>query len=263
MPRLTPPLLDIHDLRVCVDGKEVVAGVDLVVAPGEVHAIMGPNGSGKSSFANALMGHPRYRVTTGTVRFRGQDLLAMSSDQRAQAGLFLAFQYPKEIAGVSVRDFLFAALRARQGTGKRISPVQFRTLLTQTMDTLKIAPALMDRSLNKGFSGGEKKKAEILQLLVLWPTLALLDETDSGLDVDALKLVAAGVNTLRGPAFSAIVVTHYARILAHLKPDRVHVMVHGRIVESGGPSLARTLEREGYRAYTTAFRATGVPSKEV
>lgn len=246
-------LLTVTGLHVSVEKKDVVSGIALEVKPGEIHAIMGPNGSGKSSFVHALMGHPSYEVTGGKVQFQKKDLLKLAPHERAQAGLFLAFQYPKEIAGVSLRSFLFAAQSAqRLARGeKRISPVQFAKTLTAEMSALHMDPAFAERSVNKGFSGGEKKKAEILQLLMLSPSLALLDETDSGLDVDALKIVAEGVNRMRerSPEFSAIVVTHYARILDYLKPDHVHVMIRGNIVESGGAELALRLEKEGYAKY--------------
>jgi Fe-S cluster assembly ATP-binding protein len=238
------------NLHVSVGGAEVVRGIDLRIGPGEVHAIMGPNGSGKSSLVNALMGHPSYEITQGSVQWRGQDLLAMQPHERSQAGLFLAFQYPKEIAGVSLRSFLFAAYKAHPGFA-HLSVLQFQELLARHMQQLNMDPAFAERSLNQGFSGGEKKKAEILQLLLLQPQLALLDETDSGLDVDALKIVADGVNAMRAQhtEFSALIVTHYARILDHITPDHVHVMVKGTIRESGGPQLAKRLEREGYAKY--------------
>lgn len=251
------PLLSIDDLRVCVEGKEIIHGINLTTNEGEVHAIMGPNGSGKSTLVNALMGHPRYAVTSGSVVFQGNDLLAMAPHERARAGLFLAFQYPKEIAGVTLRSFLFAAYKAqmseRDPKGKITSPIKFKALLEETMKILKMDPAFMERSLNQGFSGGEKKKAEILQMHVLQPVLALLDETDSGLDVDALRTVGEGVKAMRTGKFSALIVTHYARILEYVKPDRVHVMVRGEIVESGGAELARTLENEGYAKYGIAL----------
>ena len=243
-------LLTIHDLHVFVDTKEVVSGVDLIVKPGEIHAIMGPNGSGKSSFVNALMGNPRYTITQGSARFLDRDLLAMEPHERAQAGLFLAFQYPKEIAGVSLRSFLYAALSSQLSAGrakaKKPSSISFKKILEEAMETLHMDPAFAERSLNQGFSGGEKKKAEILQMKILEPRLALLDETDSGLDIDALRIVAGGVNAMRSKDFSAVIVTHYARLLDYVKPDHVHVMVGGRIVENGGPQLAQRLEKEGY-----------------
>ncbi len=253
MPRKTSPLLQITDLHAFVDGKEILKGVDLEVKPGEIHAIMGPNGSGKSTLVSTLMGHPKYAVTGGSASFKGENLLSLEADARARKGLFLAFQYPKEIAGVSLRNFLFAAyeaqMAARDPTHKRMSPIKFRKMLEEAMRSLKMDPLFADRFLNQGFSGGEKKKAEILQMHILKPSLALLDETDSGLDVDALRIVAEGVNTQRSKTFSAVIVTHYARILEYIEPDYVHVMVGGRIVESGGSDLAHTLEKGGYEKY--------------
>lgn len=244
-------ILAISDLHISVEGTEIVKGLNLVMNEGEVHAIMGPNGSGKSTLVNALMGHPKYDITAGSVLFKGKDLLAMEPHERAQSGLFLAFQYPKEIAGVTLRSFLLAAHRAHveKNGGERMSPLQFKAHLEGKMKTLQMDPAFADRFINQGFSGGEKKKAEILQMAMLQPSLALMDETDSGLDVDALKIVSGGVNALRSPSFSALIVTHYARILDYIAPDRVHVMVRGNIVESGGAEFAKKLEKEGYAAY--------------
>ena len=254
MPKKSPVgLLQIDDLRVSVNRTPIVRGVSLTIGAGEVHAIMGPNGSGKSTLVSTLMGHPAYVVDGGTARLAGQDLLIMSADERARAGLFLAFQYPKEIAGVSLRSFLFAATQAqrsaRDPAHRKLSPVKFAAELKVMMAELGMDPAFAERAVNKGFSGGEKKKAEVLQMKILKPRIALLDETDSGLDVDALKIVGEGVEELRGPDFSAIVVTHYARLLQYIKPDRVHVMIRGQIVESGGPDLAEELERGGYAKY--------------
>jgi Fe-S cluster assembly ATP-binding protein len=268
-------LLSITDLHVTVAETEIVRGLSLTINEGEVHAIMGPNGSGKSTLVNALMGHPSYTITSGSVSFRGKNLLAMEPHERAQAGLFLAFQYPKEIAGVTLRSFLLAAHRAHAATDPsltRLSPIQFQKVLEATMKELKMDPAFAERFLNQGFSGGEKKKAEILQMSILHPRLSLLDETDSGLDVDALKIVAEGVNKLREvrnqktegsavfsllpSAFSALIVTHYARILDYITPDRVHVMVKGTIVESGGAEFAKQLEKEGYEKYGVRDEST-------
>lgn len=244
-------ILSIDGLRVEVEGKEVVKGLSLEVPAGEVHAIMGPNGSGKSSLVNALMGHPKYAVTGGAVTFDGKNLLEMEPHERAAAGLFLAFQYPREIAGVTLRSFLYAAhqAQAKARGEKAMTVLQFKDVLAERMKALHMDPAFAERSLNQGFSGGEKKKAEVLQMDILRPRFALLDETDSGLDVDALRIVAEGVKALRSPGFSALVVTHYARILHHLSPDRVHVMVNGVIVESGGAELATKLEADGYAAF--------------
>lgn len=247
---LMTPLLSITDLHVSVEEKPIVRGLNLTMNEGEVHAIMGPNGSGKSTLVNALMGHPKYQITSGSVQFKGKDLLAMEVHERSQAGLFLAFQYPKEIAGVTLRSFLLAAHRAHAAVDpnlKRLSPLQFQDHLTTLMKGLHMDPAFAERFINKGFSGGEKKKAEILQMAVLNPALALMDETDSGLDVDALKIVCEGVNVLRKQStFSVLIVTHYARILEYIMPDKVHVMVDGKIVQSGGPEFAKQLEKEGY-----------------
>lgn len=249
-------LLSITNLHVSVEDKPIVRGLNLTMNEGEVHAIMGPNGSGKSTLVNALMGHPKYQITSGSVQFKGQDLLAMEVHERSQAGLFLAFQYPKEIAGVTLRSFLLAAHRAHAEHNpalQRLSPLQFQDHLTTLMKGLHMDPAFAERFINKGFSGGEKKKAEILQMAVLNPALALMDETDSGLDVDALKIVCEGVNKLRErevmsheSPFSALIVTHYARILDYITPDVVHVMVNGQIVQSGGAEFAKQLEKEGY-----------------
>ncbi len=244
-------LLSIVGLRIEVEGKEVVKGLSLDVPQGEVHAIMGPNGSGKSSLVNALMGHPKYVVTAGEVTFDGKNLLEMAPHERAAAGLFLAFQYPREIAGVTLRSFLYAAhqAQAKARGEKAMTVLQFKDALEARMKALQMDTAFAERSLNQGFSGGEKKKAEVLQMDMLRPRFALLDETDSGLDVDALRIVAEGVKALRSPDFSALVVTHYARILHYLSPDRVHVMVNGVIVQSGGAELATRLEADGYAAF--------------
>ncbi|NLG06833.1 Fe-S cluster assembly ATPase SufC [Candidatus Peribacteria bacterium] len=247
------PLLSIQNLNVSIGTKEVVQGVSLTIQKGEVHAIMGPNGSGKSTLANALMGHPAYTITQGTAEFCGKNLLAMEPHERAQTGLFLAFQYPRSVAGVSLRSFLFRAYNAqmakRNPEKKQKSPIRFQKLLQEKMRELRMDPALAERPLNEGFSGGEKKKAEVLQLLMLRPLLALMDETDSGLDIDALQVVAEGINAMRSPEFAALIITHYARLLAYVQPDYVHVMVRGSIVESGGRELADRLEKEGYKRY--------------
>ncbi|MFA6039605.1 MAG: Fe-S cluster assembly ATPase SufC [Candidatus Peribacteraceae bacterium] len=251
---MTPsPLLTIPDLHVSVGGKDVVRGVGLEINEGEIHAIMGPNGSGKSTLVSTLMGHPAFTVTKGSATFLDRDLFTLEPWERAAAGLFLAFQYPKEISGVTLRSFLFAAanaqLSARDPKARRISPIKFKKMLEERMEELKMDSAFAERSLNQGFSGGEKKKAEVLQMRILQPRLALLDETDSGLDIDALKTVADGINRMRSSSFSALIVTHYARLLEYVAPDRVHVMVKGKIVESGGATLARELEKNGYAKY--------------
>lgn len=247
-------ILTINNLCISVENKQIIKGIDLVIEEGQIHAIMGPNGSGKSTLVSTLMGHPGYEVTAGFVEFAGKDLLAQAPHERALAGLFLAFQYPKEIAGVTLRSFLFAAykaqMKARNPQMKVSSPIKFKALLEETMQSLNMDTAFAERFVNQGFSGGEKKKAEVLQMHVLQPHLALMDETDSGLDVDALKIVADGINTMKERAdFSALVVTHYARILDHIHPDHVHVMVDGRIVESGGKEFAQQLEDGGYEKY--------------
>lgn len=246
-------VLIIKDLCIDVHDTHIVNGVNLTINEGEIHAIMGPNGSGKSTLVSTLMGHPGYEVTGGSLTFMGKDLLAMEPHERAQAGMFLAFQYPKEIAGVTLRNFLFAAykaqMKARQPDINVASPIKFKSLLEETMQTLKMDTAFAERFVNQGFSGGEKKKAEVLQMHILQPLLALMDETDSGLDVDALKIVSEGVNALRTPDFSCLLVTHYARILDYIQPDHVHVMVGGRIVESGGKAFAKQLEEGGYEKY--------------
>ena len=248
-----PETLSVTDLHISIEGKNVVKGVNLTVLPGEIHAIMGPNGSGKSSFVNTLMGHPKFTVTSGSVQFLGEDLLTLPASDRAARGLFLAFQYPKEIAGVTLRSFLFAAYKAqssaRDALPKIISPIKFKKFLEEKMQSLHMDCAFAERFLNKGFSGGEKKKSEVLQMSILQPRLALMDETDSGLDIDALKIVADGVNVMRSPEFSAVLVTHYARLLDYVEPDHVHVMIKGKIVKSGGKDLARELEKDGYAAY--------------
>ena len=236
--------LVIRDLHATIEGKEILRGVNLVIPSGEVHALMGPNGSGKSTLAYTLMGHPSYEVTQGEVLFNGENILEMSTDERARAGLFLAFQYPTAIPGVSMANFLRSSVKAVRGD--EVSPSQFRRLVREKLELLKMDGSFMNRYINDGFSGGEKKRAEILQMALLQPKIAVLDETDSGLDIDALRLVSEGVNSLRGPEFGALIITHYQRILNYIQPDVVHVMVQGRIVRTGGRELVEQLEAKGY-----------------
>jgi Fe-S cluster assembly ATP-binding protein len=250
------PELVVKDLHVAVEGKEILKGLSLEVSKGEIHALMGPNGSGKSTFANTLMGHPKYDVTSGEILFRGQSVLEMETDERSRLGLFMAFQYPVAIPGLTFGSFLRAALNARIApTGgedgkvpakKGIAPKEFRELLRSKMSMLKVDDSFATRYLNDGFSGGEKKRAEILQMAILKPVIAIMDETDSGLDIDALRIVSDGVNALAGPDMGVLVITHYNRILNYIKPNRVHVMIDGRIVTSGGADLALQLEAKGY-----------------
>jgi Fe-S cluster assembly ATP-binding protein len=250
--------LEIKNLHVALeDGTEIVKGVDLEVGLGQKHAIMGPNGSGKSTLAYALMGHPAYEVTEGEILFDGEDITELGADERAQRGLFLAFQYPHAIPGVTVTSFLRSALnairKARAGGEDDPIPIpEFRTQLTEAMEELKVSRELASRYVNDGFSGGERKRIEVLQLAMLKPRIAILDETDTGLDIDALRIVAGGVNTLVGPDMGALLITHYQRLLKYVEPDFVHVFMGGRIVAEGGPELAVQLEAEGYEAFTPA-----------
>jgi Fe-S cluster assembly ATP-binding protein len=248
-------LLELKNLHVALeDGTEIVKGVDLAVSPNEVHAVMGPNGSGKSTLAYALMGHPAYEITEGQILFDGVDVTELEADERAQRGLFLAFQYPHAVPGVTVTSFLRSAINAirKAKAGGQDDPVkipEFRKDLLEAMDRLKVSRDLASRYLNDGFSGGEKKRVEILQMAMLKPRIAVLDETDSGLDIDALKVVAEGVKSLVSPEMGAVVITHYQRILNYIQPDFVHVFIGGRIVDEGGPELAHQLEAEGYERY--------------
>ena len=241
-------LLQISDLHVSVENNEILKGIDLEINEGEVHAIMGPNGSGKSTLANVIAGRPGYIVTSGDILYEGESLLDMSPDQRALKGIFLAFQYPIELAGVRSRQFLKSAIDAlRQYRGDSdLSAREFDKLYRDSLETIQINPELMKRGVNEGFSGGEKKRAEILQLAMLRPRFAVLDETDSGLDIDALRIVSDGVNRIMGPEMGVLVITHYQRLLDHIKPDFVHIMFEGRIVESGNSKLALKLEEKGY-----------------
>jgi Fe-S cluster assembly ATP-binding protein len=236
--------LEIIDLHATVEGKEILNGIDLVVKQGETHALMGPNGSGKSTLSNVIMGRPGYTVTQGKVVFKGEDITHLKTDERARRGLFLAMQYPTEVPGVSVVNFLRTAYTSVKG--EQVGALAFRKHMKAKMDMLGIEDAMVQRYVNQGFSGGEKKKNEILQLAVLEPEIAILDETDSGLDIDSLKAVATGVNELVGPALGVLVITHYQRMLNYITPDIVHVMMKGRIVRSGGAELAHELEEKGY-----------------
>ncbi|WP_239615129.1 Fe-S cluster assembly ATPase SufC [Cohnella mopanensis] len=237
---------EIQGLKSSIEGKEILKGIDLKIKGGEVHAIMGPNGTGKSTLASALMGHPKYEVTDGSVTLNGEDVLEMGVDERARAGLFLAMQYPSEITGVTNADFLRSAINARREEGNEISLIKFVRQMEGKMKELEMNPEFMHRYLNEGFSGGEKKRNEILQMMLLEPKLVILDEIDSGLDIDALRIVAEGVNAMRSEERGFLIITHYQRLLNYITPDFVHVMMQGRIVKSGGPELAHRLEAEGY-----------------
>ena len=251
-------LLELKNLHVALEDRsiEIVRGVDLAVDTNQVHAVMGPNGSGKSTLAYALMGHPGYAITDGQILFDGEDVTELAADERAQRGLFLAFQYPHAVPGVTVTSFLRSAInairKARAGEDDPVPIPEFRDELFAAMERLRIPRELAQRYLNQGFSGGEKKRIEILQMAMLKPRIAVLDETDSGLDIDALRVIADGVQALVGPEMGTLVITHYQRILNHIRPDFVHVFVDGRIVEEGGPELAHKLEAEGYKAYEEA-----------
>ena len=239
-------VLEIKDLHVEIEGKEILKGVNLTIKQGEIHAVMGPNGTGKSTLAQAIMGHPSYEVTKGEVLLDGENVLELEVDERAHAGLFLAMQYPSEISGVTNSDFLRSAINASREEGDEINLMQFIKKLDKNMDYLEMDQDMATRYLNEGFSGGEKKRNEILQLMMLEPKFAILDEIDSGLDIDALKIVSKGINELRGPEFGSLIITHYQRLLNYIEPDFVHVMMQGRIVKSGGKELAERLENEGY-----------------
>lgn len=239
-------VLEIKNLHVEIDGKEILKGVDLTLKQGEIHAVMGPNGTGKSTLAQAIMGHPSYEVTEGEVLLDGENILEMEVDERAQAGLFLGMQYPSEISGVTNSDFLRSAMNAHREEGDEINLMQFIKKLDKNMDYLEMDPDMATRYLNEGFSGGEKKRNEILQLMMLEPKFGILDEIDSGLDIDALRVVSEGINKLRGQEFGALIITHYQRLLNYVTPDVVHVMMRGKVVKSGGKELAERLESEGY-----------------
>ncbi|MCA1659662.1 MAG: Fe-S cluster assembly ATPase SufC [Verrucomicrobiaceae bacterium] len=238
--------LQIQDLHAGIADQEIIRGLSLAVPKGEVHAMMGPNGSGKSTLAKVLAGHPDYQVTSGSVTMDGEDILALEADERARKGLFMAFQYPSEIPGVTIANFLRAAVQARLPDGEELEAVDYYQRLYEKMDLLEMDRSFTSRSVNEGFSGGEKKRNEILQLAMLEPKYAVLDETDSGLDIDALKIVANGVNSLRGPNLGILLITHYQRLLEYIVPDHVHVMVQGQVMRSGGKELALELEEKGY-----------------
>ncbi|EOD8524131.1 Fe-S cluster assembly ATPase SufC [Staphylococcus aureus] len=239
-------ILEIKDLHVSIEDKEILKGVNLTINTDEIHAIMGPNGTGKSTLSSAIMGHPSYEVTKGEVLLDGVNILELEVDERAKAGLFLAMQYPSEITGVTNADFMRSAINAKREEGQEINLMQFIKKLDKNMDFLDIDKDMAQRYLNEGFSGGEKKRNEILQLMMLEPKFAILDEIDSGLDIDALKVVSKGINQMRGENFGALMITHYQRLLNYITPDKVHVMYAGKVVKSGGPELAKRLEEEGY-----------------
>lgn len=243
---LMPSTLEIKDLHVSIEDKEILKGVNLTINTGEIHAIMGPNGTGKSTLSSAIMGHPSYEVTKGEVLLDGVNVLELDVDERAKAGLFLAMQYPSEITGVSNADFMRSAMNAQREEGNEINLMQFIKQLDKQMDFLDMDKDMAQRYLNEGFSGGEKKRNEILQLMMLQPKFAILDEIDSGLDIDALKVVSKGINEMRGDEFGALIITHYQRLLNYITPDHVHVMYNGIVVKSGGSELAKRLEEEGY-----------------
>ena len=244
---MTQPLLVVDNLHVSVEDKPILKGLNLTVQAGQVHAMMGPNGSGKSTLSFCLMGHPKYQITEGRIRYQGEDIAGLSPDERAKRGIFLAFQYPTAIPGVTIANFLRASLRGVRG--QEVPVKEFRVTVKNQLKALGIPDSFMNRYVNDGFSGGEEKRLEILQMAVLNPKLAVLDETDSGLDIDALKTVAAGINALRGPERGMLLITHYQRLLNYIKPDAVHVMVNGRIARSGGPELALELEAKGYQGF--------------
>lgn len=252
-------VLEIKDLHVAIDDKEILKGVNLEMKTGEIHAIMGPNGTGKSTLSAAIMGNPNYEVTKGEILFDGKNILDLEVDERARLGLFLAMQYPSEIPGISNAEFMRAAINARRGEDEKISVMQFLKKLDKKMELLHMPEEMAERYLNEGFSGGEKKRNEILQLLMIEPTFAILDEIDSGLDIDALKVVAKGINEMRGEEFGALIITHYQRLLNYIVPDVVHIMMDGRVVLTGDAELAKRLEAEGYAGISAEL---GIDYKE-
>lgn len=252
-------VLEIKDLHVAIDDKEILKGVNLEMKTGEIHAIMGPNGTGKSTLSAAIMGNPNYEVTKGEILFDGKNILDLEVDERARLGLFLAMQYPSEIPGISNAEFMRAAINARREEDEKISVMQFLKKLDKKMELLNMPEEMAERYLNEGFSGGEKKRNEILQLLMIEPTLAILDEIDSGLDIDALKVVAKGINEMRGEEFGALIITHYQRLLNYIVPDVVHIMMDGRVVLTGDAELAKRLEAEGYAGISAEL---GIDYKE-
>lgn len=252
-------VLEIKDLHVAIDDKEILKGVDLVMKTGEIHAIMGPNGTGKSTLSAAIMGNPNYEVTKGEILFDGKNILDLEVDERARLGLFLAMQYPSEIPGISNAEFMRAAINARREEDEKISVMQFLKKLDKKMELLNMPEEMAERYLNEGFSGGEKKRNEILQLLMIEPTFAILDEIDSGLDIDALKVVSKGINEMRGKDFGALIITHYQRLLNYIVPDVVHIMMDGRVVLTGDAELAKRLEAEGYAGISAEL---GIDYKE-
>ncbi len=258
---------EIRDLRASVEGKEILKGVDLSINKGEVHAVMGPNGSGKSTLSYALAGHPGYSIDGGDVIFKGKSLIGLEPDVRARMGIFLAFQYPVVVPGISMTNFLRTALNAKRGydgkdKSKQISPKEFRSMLKGELEVLHMDDSFLPRYINDGFSGGEKKRAEILQMAMLKPEIAILDETDSGLDIDSIKFVAEAVNRMRGPDLGVLIITHYTRILEFIKPDFVHVLVDGKFVLSGGPEIADRLEKTGYAEWTEVDEPAALKSGE-
>ncbi|MFL2060745.1 Fe-S cluster assembly ATPase SufC [Marinilactibacillus psychrotolerans] len=240
-------VLEIKNLHVSIEGKEILKGVNLIMKTGEIHAIMGPNGTGKSTLSAAIMGHPTYEVTEGEVLLDGENILEMEVDERARAGLFLAVQYPSEIAGITNAEFMRAAINSRRDDDNKMGVMEFIKKLDEKMDLLDMPEEMAERYLNEGFSGGEKKRNEILQLLMIEPTFAILDEIDSGLDIDALQVVSKGVNEMRGDNFGSLIITHYQRLLNYITPDVVHIMMDGHVVKTGGAELAQQLEAEGYK----------------